>query len=101
MSDELGNGFDWKRWIDHHDQRNAHDRCNRRDILDEIEDSLEHGGQYPLANGVGTDWLAVAEYRRLGVAARGQLPRNGERTADERHALIAPHVLHAGLPNHP
>src|SRR5262245_13851103 len=66
-----------------------------------VVDSLEHFGQYPLANGVGTNWLAVAEHRRLGVAARGQLPRNGERPADERHALIPPQVLHTKLRDHP
>src|SRR5262249_56377036 len=48
-----------------------------------VVDSLEHLGQYPLANGVGTDWLAVAEHRRLEVAVRGQLPRNGECPADQ------------------
>src|SRR5262249_61262833 len=39
-----------------------------------VVNSLEHLGQYPLANGIGTDWLAVAEHRRLEVAGRGQLP---------------------------
>src|SRR5262249_61655494 len=66
-----------------------------------VVDRLEHFGQYPLANGIGTNWLAVAEHRRLGVAARSQLPRNGERPADERHALIAPEVLHTKLRDHP
>src|SRR5262249_5096904 len=37
VSDELGNGLGWNRWIDHHDAGHANDACNRRDVADEIE----------------------------------------------------------------
>jgi len=40
IGDELGNGFDRKRRIDHCDQRNAHETCDRHDVADEIEIEL-------------------------------------------------------------
>src|SRR5262245_22643975 len=66
-----------------------------------VADSPKQLGEYAFADGVGTDRLAIAEHRGLGVTAGSQLPRNGERAAYERHALIAPQVLHAGLWDHP
>ena len=30
----------WNRWIDHHDAGHAHDACDRRDAVDEIETKL-------------------------------------------------------------
>src|SRR5262245_453998 len=66
-----------------------------------VADSFKQLGEHALADGVGADRLAIAKHRGLGVTARGQLPRNGERAPHERHALIPPQVLHAGLRDHP
>src|SRR5262249_35580127 len=66
-----------------------------------VADSLKQLGEHAFADGIGTDRLVIAEYRGLGVAARGPLLRNGERAAEERHAMIAPQVLHTKLWDHP
>ena len=40
VGDELGNGLGRNRWIDHHDNGNAADARDRRDVADEIEIEL-------------------------------------------------------------
>src|SRR5262249_19769374 len=72
-----------------------------RDRRGFVANGLKKLREHALADGIWIDRLAIAEHRRLGIAARGQLSRNGERAAYERHALIAPQILHAGLWDHP